>query len=82
MERRYPYRSRRCSAAAAAERSSTSRARSAVRSVFDEVTLDQLVSGDFPAAIRRLYDSDDAWTPRTGPQVPTIPRGNDPEWRI
>jgi Rrf2 family protein len=57
-------------------------ARSAVRSVFDEVTLDQLVSGEFPAAIRGLYDSEDAWTPRTGPQTPTIPRGSDPEWRI
>lgn len=57
-------------------------ARSAVRSVFDEVTLDQLVTGDFPSAIRALYDSEDAWTPRTGPQTPTIPRGSDPEWRI
>jgi len=57
-------------------------ARSAVRSVFDEVTLDQLVSGDFPAAIKSLYDSEDAWSPRTGPQTPTIPRGEDPEWRI
>lgn len=57
-------------------------ARSAVRSVFDEVTLDQLVTGKFPAAIRGLYDSEDAWTPRVGPQQPTIPRGEDPEFRI
>lgn len=57
-------------------------ARSAVRSVFDEVTLDQLVTGEFPDAIRALYDNDDAWTPRLGPQVPSIPRGADPEWRI
>ena len=57
-------------------------ARSAVRSVFDEVTLDQLVNGEFPEAIRVLFDSEDAWTPRLGPQVPSIPRGADPEWRI
>ena len=55
---------------------------SAVRSVFDEVTLDQLVNGEFPEAIRVLFDSEDAWTPRLGPQVPSIPRGADPEWRI
>ena len=57
-------------------------ARSAVRSVFDEVTVDQLVTGEFPAAIRRLFASDDAWAPRVGPQHPSIPRGNDPEFRI
>ena len=53
-----------------------------MRSVFDEVTLDQLVTGEFPDAIRALYDNDDAWTLRLGPQVPSIPRGADPEWRI
>ena len=57
-------------------------ARSAVRSVFDEVTIDQLVSGDFPQAIRKLFDNDDAWEPRTGPQTPTLARGADPEFRI
>jgi len=57
-------------------------ARSAVRSVFDEVTLDQLVSGQFPAAIKSLYDTEDAWIPRVGPQQPSIPRGADPEFRI
>ncbi len=57
-------------------------ARSAVRSVFDEVTFDLLVTGDFPEDIRKLYDSEDAWTPRLGPQVPSIPRGSEPEWRI
>lgn len=40
-------------------------ARSAVRSVFDVVTFDQVVTGDFPPQVRALFDSDDAWTPRT-----------------
>lgn len=57
-------------------------ARSAVRMVFDEVTIDQLVSGDFPDEVRRLFDTEDAWTPRTGPQTPTLPRGSAPEWVI
>ena len=50
-------------------------ARTAVRSVFDEVTLDQLVSGEFPPDVRRLFAADEAWTPRTGPQTPSLPRG-------
>jgi len=57
-------------------------ARQAVRQVFDEVTLDQLVTGKFPEEIRRLFEHEDAWTPRTGPQTPTIPRGDDPEFAI
>jgi len=57
-------------------------ARSAVRSVFDEVTIDQLVTGDFPDAIRKGFNTEDAWEPRTGPQTPTLARGADPEFRI
>jgi Rrf2 family protein len=57
-------------------------ARSAVRSVFDEVTLDQLVSGEFPPDVQRLFTGDDAWEPRTGPQTPTLPRGKGPEFAI
>ncbi len=57
-------------------------ARTAVRSVFDEVTLDQLVSGDFAAEIRRLFVGSDAWEPRTGPQTPSLARGADPEFTI
>ncbi|MFV0632840.1 RrF2 family transcriptional regulator [Demequina sp.] len=47
-------------------------ARAAVRSVFDEVTIDQLVTGQFPEEIRRLFAADSAWEPRTGPQTPTL----------
>jgi hypothetical protein len=54
----------------------------AVRSVFDEVTLDQLVTGAFPAPIRALVGHEDAWTGRFGPQQPTLPAGAEPEWRI
>jgi Rrf2 family protein len=50
-------------------------ARSAVRMVFDEVTVDQLVTGDFPDEIKRLFADGQAWEPRSGPQVPTLPRG-------
>lgn len=57
-------------------------ARSAVRGVFDEVTVDQLVTGDFPPDVRRLYEGDDAWRPRTGRQTPRLPRGDAPEWVI
>lgn len=57
-------------------------ARSAVRGVFDEVTIDQLVSGDFPPDVRRLFAEDEAWAPRNGPQSPTLPRGGSPEWII
>lgn len=57
-------------------------ARSAVRQVFDEVTLDQLVTGEFPEEIAKLFEDEDAWIPRTGPQVPTIPRGDEPEFLI
>lgn len=41
-------------------------ARSAVRSVFDAVTFEQLCAGDFPPEIRALFDTDDAWAPRFG----------------
>ena len=57
-------------------------ARSAVRMVFDEVTLDQLVSGEFPEEIEKLFTGKDAWTPRTGPRDPKLPRGKSPEWAI
>lgn len=57
-------------------------ARSAVRLVFDEVTLDQLLSGEFPGDVQRLFASDDAWEPRTGPQTPSLPRGDSPEFVI
>jgi len=57
-------------------------ARSAVRLVFDEVTLDQLVSGDFAADVERLFASGEAWAPRTGPQIPSLPRGGNPEFVI
>lgn len=57
-------------------------ARSAVRMVFDEVTVDQLVTGDFPHQVRELFLRDDAWEPRTGPQTPTLPRGLPPEFVI
>lgn len=49
-------------------------ARSAVRSVFDEVTFDQVVSGEFAPAIRALFDSDDAWAPRHGRARPAAPK--------
>ncbi|MFN3866325.1 MAG: RrF2 family transcriptional regulator [Demequina sp.] len=57
-------------------------ARAAVRSVFDEVTIDQLVTGEFPDDVRRLFASDEAWAPRTGRQTPRLPRGDAPEWVI
>jgi Rrf2 family protein len=38
--------------------------RSALRSVLDEVTIAQLLSGKFPAHVRRLIDTPDAWLPR------------------
>lgn len=57
-------------------------ARSAVRSVFDEVTLDQLVSGEFAPEVQRLFEVEDAWAPRTGPQTPSLPRGKGPEFTI
>ena len=38
--------------------------RSALRSVLDEVTLAQLLSGKFPAHVRKLVDTPDAWLPR------------------
>ncbi|MDT4936557.1 MAG: hypothetical protein QOG80_228, partial [Pseudonocardiales bacterium] len=38
--------------------------RAALRGVLDEVTLAQLLSGKFPAHVRRLIDSPDAWLPR------------------
>ena len=57
-------------------------ARTAVRSVLDEVTLDLLVTGEFPPEIRRMYEGDDAWIPRTGPQTPSLPRGAAPEFTI
>lgn len=57
-------------------------ARSSVRLVFDEVTLDQLVSGAFSVDIARLLAISDAWEPRTGRRVPTLPRGGPPEFTI
>lgn len=57
-------------------------ARASVRLVFDEITLDQLVSGDFVADVKRLLDISDAWEPRTGPRLPTLPRGEAPEFAI
>lgn len=57
-------------------------ARSAVRSVLDEVTLDQLVTGHFPDDVARLFAGDDAWIPRRGPRRPTTPRGPSPEFLI
>ncbi len=57
-------------------------ARASVRLVFDEITLDQLVSGEFVADVTRLLDISDAWEPRSGPRLPTLPRGDDPEFTI
>ncbi len=57
-------------------------ARSAVRSVLDEVTFDQLVSGQFPDAVAALFTGHDAWAPRRGPRKPTSPRGPSPEFVI
>jgi Rrf2 family protein len=57
-------------------------ARSAVRSVLDEVTFDQLVSGDFPDAVAAHFAGHDAWEPRRGPRRPTSPRGPSPEFLI
>ncbi|WP_062520139.1 RrF2 family transcriptional regulator [Demequina silvatica] len=53
-------------------------ARAAVRMVFDEVTVDQLVTGAFPDQIRDLFLHDQAWEPRSGPQTPTLPSGTPP----
>jgi len=38
--------------------------RSALRGVLDEVTLAQLLTGKFPAHVRRLVEVPDAWLPR------------------
>ena len=38
--------------------------RAAVRSVLDEVTLDDVVRGRLPAHVRRLITAPDAWQPR------------------
>jgi Rrf2 family protein len=38
--------------------------RAAVRSVLDEVTLDDVVRGKMPAHVRRLITAPDAWQPR------------------
>lgn len=57
-------------------------ARSAVRSVLDEVTFDQLVTGQFPDAVTALFTGDDAWEPRSGPRRPTSPRAGSPEFLI
>lgn len=57
-------------------------ARAAVRLVFDEVTLDQLVSGELPPSVADLLRASDAWEQRTGPQKPRSPRPGHPEWAI
>lgn len=38
--------------------------RAAIRSVMETVTLEQLLSGELPEAVRRLVDDPDAWLPR------------------
>lgn len=38
--------------------------RAAVRSVLDEVTLEQVATGALPPGVRRLVDAPDAWRPR------------------
>lgn len=38
--------------------------RAAVRGVLDEVSLEQVVTGRLPAAVRRLLQTPDAWQPR------------------
>nr|WP_246242090.1 Rrf2 family transcriptional regulator [Flexivirga aerilata] len=38
--------------------------RSSLRSVLDTVSLQQLLSGNFPAKVRRLNEIEDAWLPR------------------
>lgn len=38
--------------------------RAALRSVLDEVTLAQLLSGDFPQHVRTMLEEPDAWLPR------------------
>lgn len=38
--------------------------RSSLRAVLDTVSLQQLLSGDLPAAVRHLNDEADAWLPR------------------
>lgn len=39
-------------------------ARAAVRSVLDEVSLEQAASGDFPVSVKELAAEEDAWLPR------------------
>lgn len=38
--------------------------RAAVRSVLDEVSLADVLRGDFPAHVKALIDTPDAWSPR------------------
>jgi len=38
--------------------------RACLRSVLDEVTLDQVVSGDLPEHVQRMLEEPDAWYPR------------------
>jgi Rrf2 family protein len=38
--------------------------RASLRSVLDEITLAQLLSGDFPKHVRKMLDAPDAWLPR------------------
>ncbi len=39
-------------------------ARSALRNVLDRVSLEQIVTGQLPAGVRRLTEAPDAWQPR------------------
>ncbi|MEO9134205.1 MAG: transcriptional regulator, partial [Jatrophihabitantaceae bacterium] len=38
--------------------------RAALRSVLDEITLAQLLSGEFPKHVEKMLDAPDAWLPR------------------
>jgi Rrf2 family protein len=57
-------------------------ARAAVRLVLDEVTLAELVGGEWPPSVAQLLRSSDLWEPRTGPQKPRTQRGGVVEWAI
>lgn len=57
-------------------------ARAAVRLVLDEVTLAELVSGEWPPAVAELLGASDLWEPRSGPRKPRTQRGGVVEWAI
>ena len=44
--------------------------------------ISQFYRGGCFTGVKRLLDTSDAWEPRTGPQLPTLQRGEAPEFAI